>query len=124
MSSSAMRRVIRPADIEPVELQPGLFVRALAVVDGCSVAVVEAPPGSRFEVVHPEWELVYVLRGQADYDDGRSVRAGEAIINLPNVPHPFQAVGDEAMVIIEIKSPAAPAYVGLLASDKASPKEA
>jgi quercetin dioxygenase-like cupin family protein len=124
MSSSAMRRVIRPADIEPVELQPGLFVRALAVVDGCSVAVVEAPPGSRFEVVHPEWEFVYVLRGQADYDDGRSVRAGEAIINLPNVPHPFQAVGDEAMVIIEIKSPAAPAYVGLLASDKASPKEA
>jgi quercetin dioxygenase-like cupin family protein len=124
MSSSAMRRVIRPADIEPVELQPGLFVRVLAVVDGCSVAVVEAPPGNRFEVVHPEWELVYVLQGQADYDDGRSVKAGEAIINLPNVPHPFQTVGDEAMVIIEVKSPAAPAYVELLASDQASPKEA
>jgi quercetin dioxygenase-like cupin family protein len=123
MSASAMGRVIRPADIEPVEVQPGLFVRPLAVVDGCSVVVVEAPPGNRFEVVHPEWELVYVLQGQADYDDGRSVKAGEATINLPNVPHPFQTVGDEAMVIIEIKSPAAPAYVGLLAPDGASPKE-
>jgi mannose-6-phosphate isomerase-like protein (cupin superfamily) len=124
MSVSAMRRVIRPEDIEAVELQPGLFVRLLALVDGCSVAVVEAAPGSRFEVVHPEWEVVYVLQGQADYDDGRSVKAGQAIINLPNVPHPFQTVGDEAMVIIEVKSPAAPAYVELLASDQASPKEA
>jgi len=124
MSAGATKRVFRPADVEPVELQPGLLVRALAAVDGCSVVVVEAPPGKRFEVVHPEWEFVYVLQGQADYDDGRSVRAGEAIINLPNVPHPFQTVGDEAMVIIEIKSPAAPAYVELLASDKASPDEA
>jgi quercetin dioxygenase-like cupin family protein len=124
MSPSPIARVIRPADIEAVEVQPGLFVRALAVVDGCSVAVVEAPPGKRFEVVHPEWEFVYVLQGQADYDDGRSVKAGEAIINLPNAPHPFQTVGDKAMVIIEIKSPAAPAYVGLLASDKASPEQA
>ena len=123
MDFSLMRAVIRPADIEPVELQPGLFVRALAVVDGFSVAMIESAPGNRFEVVHPEWEFVYVLQGQADYDDGRSVRAGEAIINLPNVPHPFQAVGDEPMVIIEIKSPAAAAYVELLASDKASAKE-
>jgi quercetin dioxygenase-like cupin family protein len=82
------------------------------------VAVVEAPPGSRFEVVHPEWELVYVLQGQADYDDGRSVKAGEVTINLPNVPHPFQTVGDENMVIIEIKSPAAPTCLELLASDR------
>jgi len=124
MSSSSMGRVIRPADIEPVEVQPGLLVRALAMVDGCSVAVVEGPPGNRFEAVHPEWELVYVLQGQADYDDGRSVKAGEAVINLPNAPHPFQTVGDEAMVIIEIKSPAAPAYMALLVSDRASPKEA
>jgi len=124
MSSSAMRRIIRPADIEAVELQPGLFVRALAAVSGCSVVVVEAAPGSRFEPVHPEWEFVYVLQGQANYDDGRSVKAGEAIINLPNVPHPFEAVGDEAMVIIEIKVPAAPAYLALLEPGKASPEKA
>jgi mannose-6-phosphate isomerase-like protein (cupin superfamily) len=114
-----MRGVIQPADIVPVELQPGLFVRVLAVVDGLSVAMIESAPGNRFEVVHPEWEFVYVLRGQADYDDGRSVKAGEAIINLPNVPHPFQTVGDEPMVVIEIKSPPAPAYVELLVSDRA-----
>ena len=124
MNSSLMSAVIQPEDIEPVELQPGLFVRALAVVDGFSVAMIESAPGNRFEVVHPEWEFVYVLRGQADYDDGRSANAGEAIINLPNVPHPFQTVGEEAMVIIEIKSPPAPAYVELLASDKAPSKEA
>jgi mannose-6-phosphate isomerase-like protein (cupin superfamily) len=118
MSSSANKQVFRPADVEPVELLPGLLVRALAAVDGCSVALVEAPPGKRYEVVHPEWEFVYVLQGQADYDDGRSVKAGEATINLPNMPHPFRTVGDEAMVIIEIKSPAAPAYVELLAPDK------
>ncbi len=123
MDVTAMRRVIQPADIEPVELQPGLFVRALAVVDGFSVAMIESAPGNRFEVVHPEWEFVYVLRGQADYDDGRSVKAGQAIINLPDVPHPFWTVGDEPMVIIEIKSPPAPAYVELLASSKAAPKE-
>ena len=120
MSTGPVGRVIRPADIEPVQLQPGLLVRALAAVESCSVAVVEVPPGNRLEPVHLEWEFVYVLQGQADYDDGRSVKAGEAIVNLPNVPHPFETVGDEAMVIIEVKCPAAPAYLGLLTPDRVS----
>lgn len=113
MYADAMKHVIAVKEIKPVEVQPGLFVRALAVKDDVSVVVVEAAPGTRFEVVHPEWELVYVLCGQADYDDGRSVRAGEAIINLPNVPHPFVTVGSEPMVIIEVKSPAPQAYLKL-----------
>lgn len=113
MCADSMQQVIAVKEINPVEIQPGLFARALAVKDDVSVVVVEAAPGKRFEVVHPEWELVYVLRGQADYDDGRSVRAGEAIINLPNVPHPFVTVGSEPMVIIEVKSPAPSAYLEL-----------
>lgn len=113
MSANSMKQVMAVEEIKPVEIQPGLFVRPLAVRDDLSVVVVEAAPGNRFEVVHPEWELVYVLRGQADYDDGRVVRAGEAIINLPNVPHPFVTVGHEPMVIIEVKLPAPQAYLEL-----------
>jgi len=114
MLPEAMRKVIKLEEIDPVEIRPGLFVRALAVVDNFSVVVVESPPGNHFEVAHPEAEFVFVLRGQADYDDGRSAKAGEAVINLPNVPHPFRTVGDEPMVILEIKSPPPPLYVDLL----------
>ncbi len=116
MCADSIQQVMAVKEIKPVEMQPGLFIRPLAVRDDLSVVVVEAAPGNRFEVVHPEWELVYVLRGQADYDDGRSVRAGEAIINLPNVPHPFVTVGNEPMVIIEVKSPAPQAYLDMWGS--------
>jgi mannose-6-phosphate isomerase-like protein (cupin superfamily) len=109
-----MQKVIKLEEIEPVEIRPGLFVRALAVVDNFSVVLVESPPGNYFQVAHPEAEFVYVLRGQADYDDGRSAKAGDSVINLPNMPHPFRTVGEEPMVILEIKSPPPPLYVDLL----------
>jgi quercetin dioxygenase-like cupin family protein len=51
------------------------------------------------------------LEWTADYDDVRSVRAGEAIINLPDVPHVFVTVGDEPKVIVEVESPVPQAYL-------------
>jgi len=119
----AMQKVIKLEEIEPVEIRPGLFVRALAVVDNFSVVLVESPPGNYFQVSHPEAEFVYVLRGQADYDDGRSAKAGAAVINLPNMPHPFRTVGEEPMVILEIKSPPPPLYVDLLAKHGQRPSD-
>ncbi len=106
-----MKHAIAVTEIKPVAMQPGLFVRAMALKDDVSIVVAEAAQGNRrFEVLHPECELVYVLSGRADCDDGRSVRAGEAIINLPNPPHLFVTVGSEPMVIVEVKSPASQAY--------------
>ena len=53
----------------------------------------------------PEKEIVYVLEGQIEFDDGRVVRVNEAICNLPNIPHSGKYTGIESLRILEIKSP-------------------
>lgn len=116
MAKDLMKQVINLEDIEPVEMPKGFLTRLLAVVDNFSVTVIESTPGTRFEAVHPEAELVYVLRGQIEYDDGRIVKAKEAVVNLPDVPHSGITAGNEPILFIEIKSPPPKVYLDLMES--------
>jgi mannose-6-phosphate isomerase-like protein (cupin superfamily) len=103
MPGNLMKQVFSLDDIEPIEMPKGFFVRLLGAMENqFSVCVIEAQPGSKFGVTHPEAELVYVLRGQVEYDDGRFVKANQAIINLPNVYHSGRITGEEPALFIEI----------------------
>jgi len=74
--------------------------------ENVSVCMNESQPGSEFiDPGHPEQEIIYVIQGQLEYDNGRIVRDGEAIINLSDVPHPGRRGGAKPIRTLEIKSP-------------------
>lgn len=74
-----------------------------------SVVMIESQPGSTFKGnQHPEKEIVYLVQGHLEYEDGRVVRDGEAIINLSNVPHSVSRKGTRPTISFEIKAPPDP----------------
>ena len=90
--------------------------RLWVATDNVSIATSEGEPGTTFaETGHPQKEILYVIRGHLKYDDGRVVRDGEAVINLPDRPHPGRR-GTNPTFSIEIKVPAAPHYLEMFRS--------
>jgi quercetin dioxygenase-like cupin family protein len=106
-SKDSMSKVIRVGDIETHgDVMASDIRRILLITENVSFCITEAQPGTSWvEPGHPEKEIVYILQGQLEYDDGRVVRAGEAIVNFPNVPHPGKRGKQELARLLEIKSP-------------------
>ena len=107
INPDAMNRVIRLEEIETIHDDTGAKIEPLAITENMSILGKERKPGGEFQdpVGHPEEEIVYVLQGQVEYDDGRTIRAGEAGCNLPDAPHSgiYGKIGIPR--IIEVKSP-------------------
>jgi quercetin dioxygenase-like cupin family protein len=106
-SEDSMSKVIRIEDMETHENSMANDIRSILLITRtASFCITEAMPGTSWmDPGHPEKEIIYLIQGQLEYDDGRVVRAGEAIINLPNIPHPGKRVGHELARLLEIKSP-------------------
>jgi quercetin dioxygenase-like cupin family protein len=80
--------------------------RIWLLTENMSVCMNESRPGTEFvDPGHPEKEIIYVINGQIEYDNGRIVKDGEAIINLAVVPHPGKRNGTKVMRTLEIKTP-------------------
>ena len=106
-SSDLMKKVIKLKDLEPFKRPTsGSQQRVVLLTANASVCHLENHPFKELpDVGHPEEEIVYVLQGRVEYENGRVVRAGEAICNLPDRPHFARYTGTEPIRIIEVKSP-------------------
>lgn len=102
-----MKRVIRLDECPPFRRpSTGSIQKIIVATETLSVAHIENRPVLEFpEPGHPEREIIYVLQGKIEYNDGRTPRAGEAVCNLPNKPHPCSYTGTEPIRILEILSP-------------------
>ena len=102
-----MSKVIRREDVETFQDPNTMTIRTILLfTENISVSMNECEAGAVFiDPGHPEKEIVYVIQGQIEYDDGRIVREGEAIINLPNIPHNGRRGRTKPTRSLEIKSP-------------------
>ena len=106
-SPDLTKKVIKLEDIESFRRPTsGSRQRVILLTANVSVCHLENDPFKELpDVGHPEEEIVYVLQGRVEYENGRVVRAGEAICNLPDRPHFAKYTGTEPIRIIEVKSP-------------------
>ncbi len=54
---------------------------------------------------HSNEEIVFLLHGKLEYEDGRIVEAGMVTINHPMQPHGCRVVGDEPVIALAVHSP-------------------
>ena len=81
--------------------------RLWVVTQNMSIVMNESQPGTRFvDTGHPEKEIIYVIRGCLEYDNGRTVTDGEAVVNLPDKLHPGRRCGTAPTRSFEAKTPA------------------
>lgn len=115
-SKDTMSKIIKVKDIDTHEdIMASDIRKILLITENVSFCITEAQPGTSWvEPGHPEKEIVYLMQGKLEYDDGRVVRAGEAIVNLPNIPHPGKRGGRELVRLLEIKSPPSSRLLKLL----------
>ncbi len=73
--------------------------------ENMAMTIAKFGPGTTFEepLGHYE-ELIYVLSGRMEYEDGRVLEAGSATINLRGQPHKGKITGDEPCVFLVIVS--------------------
>ena len=115
-SKDLMKRVIKLKDIEVKTRESGSLLQVVVLTGNASVCYVQNNFVKEFtQLGHPEEEIVYVLQGQIGYDNGRLANSGEALVNLPNTPHPGRYIGTEPTVILEMKSPPS---LGIFALDR------
>ena len=102
-----MKGVIRLEECRPFRRpSTGSIQKIIVATETLSVAHIENRPVLEFpEPGHPEQEIIYVLKGKIEYNDGRTPRAGEAVCNIANMPHPCSYAGTEPIRILEILSP-------------------
>ena len=105
MNKDIMEKVFRLGDFEPTKLpSSGSTQWLLARTDHLSLYVLENRSGGEFvDTGHPDEELVYVLKGQIECEDGRVVSAEEAVFNLPNTPCRGRFVGTEPTRFLKIR---------------------
>ena len=107
-------KVIRIEDVKTFYDAGVMTTRRLwAATENFSICICESQPGSSFGgASHPEKEIMYVLQGQLQYEDGRVAKEGEAVINLPDMPH---SVRREILTrTFEAKAPADPKILKML----------
>lgn len=87
----------------------GSIARYLLRSQSAGVAIVDAIPGVDVDgdTAHPENEIVYVLEGKIEFLDGqgRVVRPGECVTNVPGMEHPNRYSGRSPIRMLEINSP-------------------
>lgn len=105
-----MKQVMRLEDADSFYEEKVMTLRRLwLATDSFSIVMNESEPGSAFKgTVHPEKEIVYVIQGQLEYENERVVTDGQAIINLPDIPHPGRRGGKKHICSFEAKAPADP----------------
>ena len=105
-----MNKVMELENVDSFYEEKVMTLRRLwLATESFSIVMNESEPGSSFKgTVHPEKEIVYVIQGQLEYDNGRVVTSGQAIINLPDAPHPGRRGGTEHIRSFEAKAPADP----------------
>ena len=105
-----MKKVIGLENVDSFYEEKVMTLRRLwLATESFSIVMNESEPGSSFTgTVHPEKEIVYVIQGQLEYENGRVVTGGEAIINLPDIPHPGRRGGTVHIRSFEAKAPADP----------------
>jgi len=105
-----MKKVIGLENADSFYEEKVMTLRRLwLATESFSIVMNESEPGSSFTgTVHPEKEIVYVIQGQLEYDNGRVVTGGQAIINLPDMLHPGRRGGTEHIRSFEAKAPADP----------------
>lgn len=107
LSRNMMSTIIREKDADIlIDSLNNTTRKVWLLTETLSVSMNDSQPGSRFvDPGHPEKEIIYVIQGQLEYANGRVVTDGEAIINLPDMPHPGKRTGRRAIRTLEIKSP-------------------
>ncbi len=115
ISPEVMNRVISPAEVDPattVRFPSGSVIKPLIVTDNVSVCMIEAKPGAEFAGPGmPQKEILYVIEGRMEFNDGRVAKRGEAVCNLADIPHPGRYPRRGPIRLLEIKSPPNPTFV-------------
>jgi len=111
-----MCKVMRREDVKTFYDVRVMSTRRLWVAtENFSVVMIESQPGSAFQSLkHPEKEIVYLVQGHLEYEDGRVVRDGEAVVNLPDMPHSVSRKGTRPTISFEVKAPADPRILDML----------
>ena len=105
------KNVVKIEDETPTE-EPGFFRRYLFRGEHMVCYYSQMQPGVDSRNLpehyrkHSVEEIVYVLQGTLEYEDGRIVEAGMVTINHPMVPHGCRVVGDEPVIAFCVHSPA------------------
>lgn len=109
-------KVIRREEVKTFYDARVMSTRRLWVAtENFSVVMIESQPGSAFQgLKHPEKEIVYLVQGHLEYEDGRVVRDGEAVAHLPDMPHSVSRKGTRPTISFEIKAPADPGIIAML----------
>ena len=77
--------------------------------DALMVALTELDPGASWlRSSHPEEEVVYVIQGRLEYEDGRVVTTGMLTVNLAMQDHPGRSAGEGVTVLLEVYAPPPP----------------
>lgn len=111
-------RVERGTDLPIVTLTDGITAAPL-LGDRLNINIVVLAPGAVAPVhVHDEEQMGYIVRGTAEFDDGKrtwTLGPGDVYHAPPNAAHGARAAGEE-VVIIDVFSPPRAAIRELLAA--------
>jgi len=89
--------------------------RLWAATETFSIVTIESQPGSTFQgIKHPEKEILYLIQGHLEYEDGRVVKDGDAVVNLPDMPHSVSRKGARLTISLEAKAPPDPRILEIL----------
>jgi quercetin dioxygenase-like cupin family protein len=111
-----MHEVMRKENVKTFYDNKIMSTRRLwAATETFSIVTIESQPGSTFRgVKHPEKEILYLIQGHLEYEDGRVVKDGEAVVNLPDMPHSVSRKGARLIISLEAKAPADPKILEML----------
>jgi len=111
-----MSKVFRERELQTFFDTRAMTTRRLwTVTENVSIVMNESEQDSVFrDIGHPQKEIIYVIRGHIEYDDGRTIRDGEAVVNLPDRPHPGKRL--TKVRSFETKVPAPPDLLAMYRS--------
>jgi quercetin dioxygenase-like cupin family protein len=111
-----MREVMRKESVKTFYDARIMSTRRLwAATETFSIVTIESQPGSTFQgIKHPEKEILYLIQGHLEYEDGRVIKDGEAVVNLPDMPHSVCRKGTRLTISLEAKAPADPKILDIL----------
>jgi mannose-6-phosphate isomerase-like protein (cupin superfamily) len=95
---------------EPVE-EPGFLRRYIFRGDHMVAYYSQMQPGVDSTTLpehyrkHPNEEIVFVLQGRLEYEDGRVVEAGQVTINHPMQPHGCKVASQEPAIAFCVHAP-------------------
>lgn len=97
-------KVYHLGENKPEVLKGGVVRRPMAAIGNITFNICDAMPGMTMEIAPTPQEVVLLfVDGCADLDDGRVVRADEAIIQCPNTRAFLKFVGVEGIRFYEIR---------------------